>query len=198
MPILKRGIITSFDPITYTCSVLLLEATSSYLTGVPISTNFDGTSAIIGNLCGIYFFDSSNQTDCCVTFIYQNSGSGIPTPAPGRVTFVTGYQQLSTVTINSGTTSTFTLTGGSSGIPAGALGVLCKASFSSPTAGAFLHLAPHGASDITAYMTLGNIQVASSFVYGNGLLPIDAQGKIDIKANVGNCTVWLSTSGYVF
>jgi hypothetical protein len=195
---IARGILTAFDPASYTASVLLLEATSSYLTGVPVSTTFDGTSAQVGDLCAILFFDASNQQDAVILAVYPNGSSGAPTPPPGRVTFFTGYQQFSATTINSGATSTFTVTGGSTGIPLGALGVLCKASFSSPTAGAFLHLAPHTASDITAYMTLGNIQVASSFVYGGGLLPVDGQGKIDIKANVGNCTVWLTTYGYVF
>jgi hypothetical protein len=193
---IQRGILTSFDPTSYTASVLLMEATSSYLTGVPISTTFDGTSAQIGDLCAILFFDASNQQDAVILAVYPNGSSGIPTAA-NRLFFVTGFSQFSTTTINAGVTSTFTLTG-VGGIPSGATGVLCKTSFSSPTAGAFLHLAPHGASDITTYMTLGNIQVASSFVYGSGLLPVDAQGKIDIKANVGNCTVWLSTYGYVY
>lgn len=198
MQSIKRGILTGFDKNSYTASVLLLEATSCALSNVPIATHIDGTSAQIGDLCALLFFSDSNYSDAVILAIYPNGASGIPSPAPGRITFVTGYQQLTASSINSGVTSTFTLTGGSSGIPAGALGVLCKAYFSSPTAGAFLHLAPHGASDITTYMTLGNIQVASSFVYGGGLLAVDAQGKIDIKANVGNCTVWLTTYGYVF
>jgi hypothetical protein len=195
---IKRGVLTGFDANSYTATVLLLEATSSALSNVPIATHIDGTSAQIGDLCAILFFDEQNYQDAVIIAVYPNGASGVPTPPPGRVTFVTGFQQFSATAINSGVTSTFSVTGGSAGIPTGALGVLCKASFSSPTAGAFLHLAPHGASDITAYMTLGNIQVASSFVYGGGLLPVDAQGKIDIKANVGNCTVWLSTYGYVY
>jgi hypothetical protein len=194
---IRRGILAGFDRSSYTASVLLLEATSATLSNVPIATHIDGTSAQVGGLCAVLFFDEQNYQDAIIIAIAPNGSSGIPTPAPGRITFVPGFQQFSATTINSGVTSTFTVTGGSSGIPAGALGILCKVFFSSPTAGAFLHLAPHGASDLTVYMTLGNIQVASSFVYGGGLLAVDAQGKIDIKANVGNCTVWLSTCGYV-
>jgi hypothetical protein len=198
MQSIKRAILTAVDLSTYTCSVLLMEATSSYLTGVPISTNFDGSSAVVGDLCAVLFMDESNYTDASVVAVWSNGSSGVPSPAPGRITFVTGYQQFSTTSITSGSTSTFTVTGGSTGIPSGASGILYKIQFSSPTAGAFLHLAPHGASDITAYASAGNIQVGSSFVYGSGLLPVDGQGKIDIKANVGNCTVWLATYGYIY
>jgi hypothetical protein len=194
---IARGILTAFDPTSYTTSVLLLEATSSYLTSVPAATSFDGTSAQIGDFCAVLFFDESNYTDAVVLCAFPNSNSGIPSPAPGRITFVTGFLQINGSSISSGATSTFTLTGSGS-IPSRASGVLYKVQFSSPTAGAFIHLAPHGASDITVYQSAGNIQVASSFVYAGGILQVDSNGKIDIKANVGNCTVWLTTYGYVF
>jgi hypothetical protein len=76
--------------------------------------------------------------------------------------------------------------------------VLYKAFFTSATVGAYIQLAPHGASDITAYESIGNIQVANASVNGCGVLQVDSSGKIDIKANVGNCTITLYTHGYTF
>lgn len=194
---IKRGLLISFDNSTYTASVLIMEATSAYLTGVPIAAHMDGTSAITNAQCAVLFFDEQNLNDAVIIAIYPDSTEGYPSPPPGRTTFVAGYQQINASVINSGSTSTFTLTG-SGGIPAGALGVLYKAYFTSATVGAYIQLAPHAASDITAYGSFGNIQVANAYVNGNGILQIDSSGKIDIKANGGNCTVTLYTHGYVF
>jgi len=195
---IKRGLMISFDSSTYTANVLVMEATSAYLDSVPVATNMDGTSAISNAPCAVLFFDEQNTNDAVVIAVYPNSTEGYPSPPPGRTTFVAGYQQINASTINSGVTSTFTLTGGSSGIPNGALGVLYKAYFTSATVGAYIQLAPHAASDITAYGSFGNIQVANAYVNGNGVLQIDSSGKIDIKANGGNCTVTLYTHGYIF
>ncbi len=195
--LIKRGILQSFDPATYTASVLLFEATSSALSGVPVANTIDGTSAMVGALCAVLFFDEHNQQDAVIITTFANDAADVPTPPPGRITFVTGFQQVSSDVIASGTIKTYTLPGGSSGIPLGALGVLFKAFFTSPTVGASLLLAPHAAADITAYASIGNITLANSFLNGMGLLPIDATGAIDVKANGGTCTVTLYTYGYV-
>ena|SRR5436305_5255830 len=193
--IIKRGLFMSFSPTSYTAAVLILEATNAQLTSVPVATHIDGTSAQSGALCAVLFFDQNNTTDGVVIAVYPNGSSGIPTPAPGRVVFVTGTQQITAQTINNGSTSTFTLNSG--GIPGGALAVVCKVQLTSSTAGALAHLAPHGASDITAYMTIGGIQVVNATIYESGLLPLDTQGRIDIKAVAGNCVIWLTTYGYI-
>jgi hypothetical protein len=193
---IKRGLMISFDNSTYTASVLIMEATSAYLDSVPVAAHFDGTSGITNAPCAVLFFDEQNSNDAVVIAVYPNSTEGYPSPPPGRTTFVSGFQQINAQTINSGSTSTFTLTG-SGGIPSGALGVVYKAFFTSATVGAYIQLAPHGASDITAYASIGNIQVANASVNGCGVLQLDSSGKIDIKANTGNCTVTLYTHGYI-
>jgi hypothetical protein len=191
--VIKRAVLASIDTTTYTCSILLLEATSTYLNNVPLSKCFNANNAQSGDFCAVLFFDENNQSDAVVVAVYTNGT--LPTN-PGQTTFVTGFNQFSATAINSGVTSTFTVTGGSTGIPTGVSGVLYKIQFSSPTAGAFLQIAPHGAT-IGNYNGAGNIQVASSFYYGDGIVQVDANGQIDIKANVGNCTVWLYTYGYI-
>src|SRR5947209_3445274 len=155
--LIKRGIIQGFFPASYTASVLLFEATSHFLTGVPVSNTVDGTSGLVGALCAVLFFDEHNSQDAVVIAAFPNGTSGLPPPAPGRVTFVTGFQQINAVNISTGTQQTFTLAGVSgSGIPNGALGVLYKAYFTSPTAGAYITLTPHNAGNTNAYATIGN------------------------------------------
>lgn len=190
---IKRGIIQTFSPTTYTASVLLFEATSYFLTNVPVANALDGTSGLAGALCAVLFFDEHNPLDAVIIATFANGSNGLPTPPPGRVVFVTGYQQLNAVSIPTSTPLTATLTGGSSDIPAGALGVVYKAFFSSATAGASLALAPHGASNPNAYASLGNLPAASATLHGGGLLPVDANGQITITASGGTCSITLYT-----
>ena len=179
-------------PRTITASVLLFEATSFALAGVPVANHIDGTSAIVGALCAVLFFDEHNSQDAVIIATF----AAIPAPPPGRVTFVAGYQQLNNVLIAAGTTQIYTLAG-ASGIPTGVLGILYKAFFTSPTVGAYLQLAPHGASDITAYASIGNIMLANTYLDGMGVLQVDTAGSFAIKANGGACTVTLYTYGYI-
>ncbi|GCE28805.1 hypothetical protein KDA_42890 [Dictyobacter alpinus] len=195
--VIKRAVLTGFDAASYTASVLLLEATSTELTNVPIAFHVDGSSTPSnGALCAVLFFDEHNASDAVVLAVYS-TGSAVPLPPPGRVTFVPGYRQINGDGFSAGTLATYTLSGGGSGIPARALGVLYKAFFSSPTVNSYMQLAPHGASDPGAYVTLGNAAVANVVVNSCGLLALDGQGRVDIKAFVGNCTLSLYTYGYV-
>lgn len=158
-----------------------------------MASNVDGTSAIVGASCVVLFLDANNPNDAVILAIYGTA----PSPIPGRVVFVTPFQQLNAITINAGTTNTYAVTGGSSGIPAGVRGVLCRAFFSSATVGAWVGIAPHSGI-INLYFVLGNEQVASQSINGNAIVPVDGNGQIDVKANTGNCTITLYTYGYIF
>lgn len=193
---IKRGIIQSFNNATYTASVLLFEATSHFLSGVPVANHIDGTSGLVGAMCAVLFFDEQNPTDAVIIATYPNGSQGLPTPAPGRVTFVAGFRQFQNQVINAGATQTFTLTGAGGIIPSGALGVIYKAYFSSPTVGAFIDLSPAGGT-AGNFATIGNIEIANDFIDGCGVLQLDSLGRIDVKANTGNCTVTLYTHGYI-
>ncbi len=194
--LIKRGIIQSFSPATYMASVLLFEATSFFLSGVPVSNTIDGTSCLAGALCAVLFFDEQNPQDAVIIATFANGSSGLPAPPPGRVVFVTGYRQINAINIASGAQQTFTLTGGG-GIPNGALGVVYKAYFTSASVGSWITLLPHGASDPNAYQSIGNLQVANQYCNGGGLMQVDANGQIDIKTNSGACVVTLYTHGYI-
>jgi hypothetical protein len=190
---IKRGILQSFDSSTYTASVLILEATSAFLTGVPVATHLDGTSAQSGAYCAVLFFDEQNLADAVVLAVYPNGSQGVPSPAPGRVVIVTPVQQVSAVSITNTTTQTFTM---GTNIPTGARAVLFKAYFTSPTVASFIQIAPHS-GDLTGNVSIGNLAVSNGFVNATGIVGIDGNLQIDIKANAGNCTVTLYTYGYV-
>ena len=195
--VIKHGILQTFNSANYTASVLLLEATSAFLAGVPVSNAVDGTSALPGALCAVLFFDEHNQNDAVVLAVFPNDTQGVPSPAPGRIAFVPSYLQVNTASIAAGVTNTYTLTGGSSGIPTGALGVLYKAYFTSGSVGAYVQLGPHGVGSLAGYAALGTMPVASGTINDMGITQIDSSGRIDVKANVATCVFTLYTYGYV-
>lgn len=191
--VIRRGVLTSFDPSTYTAGVLLIEATNTYLQNVPLSYHMDGTSALKNNLCAVLFFDEQNYTDAVIIAIYPGAGVGAPTYPPGRTTFIPLWNFVNGITINNGNTSTFTVTG-SHNIPATALALLIGGYFTSATAGAYLQLGAHGGANVIA---LGNLYAANGFINGGGIIPVDSNGKIDFKANAGDCIATFSIYGYI-
>jgi hypothetical protein len=190
---IKRGILQSFDPSTYTAQVLILEATSAFLTGIPVATHIDGTSAQSGAYCAVLFFDEQNSADAVVLAMYPNGSQGVPSPAPGRMVMVTPVQQINAVAISNGATQTFMM---ATNIPAGVLAVVFKAYFTSSATATYIQIAPHG-GDITAHAVVGNLAVANGYLNGLGIVQVDTAGRIDIKANGGSCTVTLYTYGYI-
>jgi len=102
--LIKRGIIQSFSASTYTASVLLFEATSHFLTGIPVSNTLDVTSGLTGALCAVLFFDEQNPQDAVVIATFANGSNGLPVPAPGRVCFVPGFRNVYPFVFNSGLT----------------------------------------------------------------------------------------------
>jgi hypothetical protein len=179
MQSIKRGILQSFDPSTYTASCLLLEATSNFLTGVPISTSVDAATAIAGAYCAVY----------------PNGSQGVPAAiANGLITFVTPAAGNSNFLVNNGTTSTINLFG--SGIPNSAKAVLLQVQFTSPSVNARIQLAPHG-GNLNGYMIVGGLYAANQTLWATAILPVDVNGQVDVFAAGGNCTVTVWTYGYV-
>src|SRR5258708_4950985 len=97
--IIKRGILQAFNASTYTASVLLFEATSFALAGIPVANHIDGTSALVGAMCAVLFFDEHNPQDAVVIATFAT----VPTHPPARVTLLNGYNQLSGSVITAGT-----------------------------------------------------------------------------------------------
>src|SRR2546429_8423119 len=109
--IIKRGILISFNPANYTADVLILEATSAFLQGIPVACHLDGTSAQVNSLCAVLFFDEQNYTDAVVLAGYPNDPKGVPVPAPGRMVFASGNPQFQNPAIHARGGRTFYPTG---------------------------------------------------------------------------------------
>ncbi len=186
--ITKRGILQLFNTVTYTADVLIIEATSYVLSNVPIATHVDGTSAIVGASCAVLFLDAHNPTDAIIVAIYGQA----PTPPPGRVTFIAPTVQVNGDVIASGVTNTYTI----SGIPNNALGIIFKAFFRASVSPAHIDLAAHG-GNLSETCSLGEVTSTSQTLNGSGILPLSPDGRIDIKANNGNCTTTLYVYGYI-
>src|SRR5437660_12705448 len=105
--VIKRGLLQSFDPASYTASVLILEATSTYLSSVPVATHLDGTSAQSGAYCAVLFFDEQNLADAVVLAVYPNGSQGVASPAPGRVVMVRPVRQARAAALANNATQTF-------------------------------------------------------------------------------------------
>jgi hypothetical protein len=192
--VIRRGILTSFNPVNYTADVLLFEATGTYLQDVPVAYHIDGTSAKKNNLCAVLFFDMQNYTDAVILAVFPNVNQGAPANSPGRVTFVPAYGITSSDTITSGSSKTYTVTGGAGPVPSGALGVLVSVYFTSSSAGTWINVNALGGNGLT----LGNLYSSGEFINGGGLVPLSSSGQIDIHANGGDCSVTANLYGYVF
>lgn len=190
----KRGILTSFNPATYTANVLILEATNTFLQGVPLAYHMDGTSALVNNLCAVMFFDRQNYSDAVILAIYPGAGVGAPVYPPGRVTFVPTATLIAATVINVGVTNTYTITG-SYNVPVGALAVVMKVYFTSATTGTWVDVNKSGVGN--SGFTVGGLYTAGGIINGSGIVQLSANGRIGITANNGNCTVTAYILGYI-
>jgi len=175
----------------------MLEAGSTTLTGIPIATSVDFTSAVYGAPCAVLFFDETNPLDAVIIAMYTNSTNGLPSPQPGRAAFIAGFQLVTAAVITSGSTVTYTPATGVVGQePTTAIAVVYHAAFSSPTVGAFIQMCPNSGV-IGNYAASGNVQVANQTVHTNGILQLDSGGQIQVKAGGGTATFNLFIHGYI-
>lgn len=111
------------------------------------------------------------------------------------------YLLINGGTVNSGSTTAYTATGGSTGVPSGAKAVLINLYFTSASAGAFLTSKPTGgsSSNNSNYPVFGMIQVANSTACHFAIMPLSAGGQFDLTGNGANCTgINCSIFGYIY
>jgi len=96
----------------------------------------------------------------------------------------TPYHLTTNPTVTNGNTTTLTCTGGATGVPTGAKGVLLGIGINCATAGGNVLIAPLG-GPYGQYMALSG-QVASQYTTGFGIAPLSAGGQIGVKANGSN------------
>lgn len=177
--------------------------------GASLTTLTNGTTAnapdVLGNDQALKTNGVNNDGGLIIT---DGAGSLVAvglhaTGDASLITFLTTpYQFVLNDSINSGSTKNYTLTGvGTPIVPSGARGALITVYYSSTTVGAFLQACPHGATiaNTSDYPVLGVVQVSGVTMTMTTLVALDANGKIDLKANTGNCTsISGSINGYVY
>lgn len=157
--------------------------------GASLTTLTQGTTAnatdVLGNDQAINNAGVSNDSGSIST-----DGSGHITAANGllrNITFLATQFQLTTnPTLNSGSTNTYTVTGGSTGVPTSAIAVILQIGIFANTAGGYVSIAPHGASmSAGGFVAALTGAVASQYTTGQFTVPV-ASGQIDVKANSSN------------
>lgn len=124
----------------------------------------------------------------------SNDGGKISTDGNGNITATAGqlrnvsilptpYHLTTNPTINSGTTTNLTCTGGSTGVPSGAIAVLLGIGIFANTANGYIWVYPTGA---TAGQYFGLTGVGTSYTVGFAIAPLSSGGQITVKANASN------------
>jgi hypothetical protein len=118
----------------------------------------------------------------------------------GGTYFIPPNWIVNNASINSGATATIPCTGGTTGVPLGAKGVLVCGYYVSPSVGAYVQTKPHGASlpNPSNFPILGIVAVANVVTTLSATCPIDSSGQLDLTATNGTITGFhLSIYGYV-
>jgi hypothetical protein len=171
-----------------------------------ITSITDGTTAhatdVIASLNSLNANGVSNDGGLITT---DNAGTitavGFSATGPGGLEYflMTPYQILNNVTINAGSTNTYTCTGvGTPTVPSEAKGIIVGGYFASTGNGAYLQLFPHGVTitNISDY-PLWIVQGANNTSYGQARIRL-VSGQIDIKAVNTQCTgINISIHGYI-
>lgn len=67
---MKKGILRSFDPATYTATIELAGSRRLFLTGIPASRGLPSVEMVAGRSVAVAFFDESNPADAVVVAVY--------------------------------------------------------------------------------------------------------------------------------
>ncbi len=68
---MKRGVLRSFDPGTYTAGVQLVGSLSAWLTGVPVARNILAADLVAGRNVAVLIFDLGNPNDAVVAAVWS-------------------------------------------------------------------------------------------------------------------------------
>lgn len=159
--------------------------------GATLTTLTNGTTANASDVMASLNSLKSNGLNNDSAAIQTDGSGNIITPAGQlrNVTFLaTQYQLTTNPTLNNGSTNTYTVTGGSTGVPTGAYAVILQIGIFANTAGGYITIAPHGASMSAGGFVAGLTGGGSSgtgYTLAQVIVP-HSGGQIDVKANASN------------
>lgn len=199
--IIKRGVLQSFDPTTYTASVLLIEATSAFLAGVPIATSVNALTALPNAFCAVLFFNEHDHSDAVIVAVYPNGSVGVPappvTPPPPPPPLGTSVLFANAATVLNGAlySAAFALQlGGLYGVPSGAAGVYLTVAITTNTANAYVTIAPYGSSQYQ--LAVGEQETTVPVTWGDGVVALGSNF-VTITPSAANTHIYLWVNGYI-
>lgn len=160
--------------------------------GATITNLVNGTTANASDVLASLNSLKANGINCDGGQITTDGSGGMTavkfSTANGQIRGVfflaTPYQLTTNPTLNSGNTNTYPVTGGSTGVPSGAVAVLLAMGIFANTANGYITMAPHGGSLADGpYPSITGIGTA--YTRGSCICPVSG-GQIDVKANGSN------------
>ncbi len=156
--------------------------------GATITTLTNGTTANASDVMASLNSLKSNGLNNDSSAIQTDGSGNIITPAGqlrNLTILATPYHLYTNPTLNSGTTRTDTCTGGSTGVPTGAIAILLGIGIFANTAGGYVQIYPAGGT-AGQYAGLTGPVAGQYMVGGMVIMPLSASGQITVKANSSN------------
>jgi hypothetical protein len=152
----------------------------------------------VGAQGGVTIFNHSGTTDVVVDvegyYTTSPQQTGLYDPVPPKRLF--GSLQVGGV-IGAGASQEVTVTGGSTGVPAGASAIVANVTVAGSTQAGFLTVYPAPATGLPTPPTAANVTFSSGQVVGNRVtIPVGANGQIEVYNHTGSVDVDVDLYGY--
>jgi hypothetical protein len=152
----------------------------------------------VGAQGGVTIFNHSGTTDVVVDvegyYTTSPQQTGLYDPVPPKRLF--GSLQVGGV-IGAGASQAVTVTGGSTGVPAGASAIVANVTVAGSTQAGFLTVYPAPATGLPTPPTAANVTFSSGQVVGNRVtIPVGANGQIEVYNHTGSVDVDVDLYGY--
>lgn len=118
----------------------------------------------------------------------------------GTSFLATPYAVASNISMTNGATNTYTCTGGLTGVPTGAVGVLIAYAYNSGATNTCITFTPHGAvwSNGNYPASMPEATASAIGAFGSATVPLDSNGKMDVKcANANITALYVQIYGYI-
>jgi hypothetical protein len=108
-PVLRRGIIQSFDAATWTATVQVLPSQGNYLAQLQVAKHLLAAEIVPGDQCAVLFFDELNPADALVIAVYSLPSAPPTLPVTSLAGGVGGAALTGAVQVVPGPSGTVTI-----------------------------------------------------------------------------------------
>lgn len=68
---LRRGVVKSFDSVTYKATVQVAGSLAVWLSGIAVARDIPASEMVAGRGCALIFFDETNPTDAVLVAVWE-------------------------------------------------------------------------------------------------------------------------------